>query len=114
MGAPLATCTNCALPVLAEFYFCPNCGKQLRVKSITVSVGRQVGLYLLTLFMPPVGIPFAIRYIKQPNKKTKTVGIIILSIVILSIGFTLYGYALFIQYFYGMYTKLGSTQMLGY
>ena len=110
----LTPCPNCQLPLLSEFYFCPNCGKQVRVKSINVSIGRQIVLYFLSIFLPPAAFPFAIRYIKQPNKKTQIVGVIVLCLGIASIVFSVYAYAIFIQQFYSMYTQLGSSRAFGY
>lgn len=111
---PSVSCPSCKLPVLSEFYYCPNCGKQQRAKPIEVSAGKQVGVYLLGFFMPPLAIPFALRYIKQPNKKTRIIGMAVLSLVIVSIGLSLYGYVLFLQQFYSLYTQLNSTQTFGY
>lgn len=110
----LTPCPNCQLPLLSDFYFCPNCGKQVRIKPITISVGRQIVLYLVSIFLPPAALPFAIRYIRQQNKKTRIVGVVILCLVIGSIAFSLYAYAIFIQQFYSMYTQLGSSRTFGY
>lgn len=107
-------CPNCKLPLLTDFYFCPNCGKQVREKPITISTRRQIVLYLLSMFFPPVALPFAIRYIKQQNKHTRIIGFVVFFLAIGSMGASLYAYAVFIQQFYALYTQLGSPQAFGY
>jgi hypothetical protein len=114
MENPVISCPHCQLQVLPVFYFCPNCGKQLRPKPIAVSLGRQLGVYLLSFFFPPLGFPIALRYIKQQNKKTKIIGMISLAVIAVSIGAAVYTYILFVQRFYSLYPQLISGQPLGY
>jgi hypothetical protein len=97
MQTASSACSSCALPVLAEFYFCPNCGKQLRPKPLTISLGKQIGVYLLSFFLPPLGLYPAIKYLRQPNKKTKIIGVVAIVLTIFSIAISLYSFMQLMQ-----------------
>jgi hypothetical protein len=85
MESASAVCPSCSLPVLAAFYFCPNCGKQLRDKQIAISLGEQVGIYLLSALLPPLGLWPAIKYLKRSDPISKRVGIIAIVLTLFSI-----------------------------
>ncbi|HEX8931611.1 MAG TPA: zinc ribbon domain-containing protein, partial [Patescibacteria group bacterium] len=78
-------CPNCKLPVLADFYYCPNCSQQLRPKPISVSLLKQIGVYLLSFFLPPFGLYPAIKYIRQSDPKTKIIGWVAIALTVISI-----------------------------
>lgn len=84
------TCPKCQLPVLANFYFCPNCGKSLRPKPLSVTVGKQIGVYLLSFLLPPLGLWPGIKYLRQSDDKAKIVGLVAIVLTILSIGISIY------------------------
>ena len=100
------TCPKCNIPVLANFYFCPNCGKQLRPKAIDVSVIKQIGVYLLSFLLPPLGLYPAIRYIRQPKNSTKVIGWVAVVLTIISYVLTIYTFIGFMQQFSAVYTQL--------
>jgi len=100
-------CSGCQLPVLSEFYFCPNCGRQLRSKPISVSVGKQIALYLFSFFLSPLGLYFSYKYIKQPLEKTKVVGWVIIVLTLLSIGLSLYAALAVFQQYIQLLNSLG-------
>lgn len=83
-------CPNCKLPVLTNFYFCPNCAKSLRPKPLSVSVGKQIGIYLLSVLLPPLGLWPAFKYLKQEDDKAKIVGLVAIVLTIISTIVTIY------------------------
>ena len=85
METASSACPKCALPVLANFYFCPNCGKALRDKPIPMTVGKQIGLYLFSVLLPPLGVIPGIKYMLQSDSKTKIVGFVMLLLTVLSL-----------------------------
>src|SRR5205809_1073367 len=103
-------CPYCKFAITPESYFCPNCGKELRSKPLTVSVGRQIGIYLLSFFLPPLGLYPGIKYIRQSNSKTKLVGWIAIGLTVVSIAISLYFYSQFVQ----QISSLSSQNMLNY
>lgn len=109
-----AVCKNCNLPVLPEFYFCPNCGKQLREKSLTVSVLTQIGVYLLSFFLPPFGLYPGIKYLKQSDPKTKLIGWIAVALTLISIGLSIFIFAGFMQQVSQTLNQLGTGNFTGF
>ena len=49
-----------------------------------ISVEKQIGVYLLSFFLPPLGLFPGIRYLKNPDDKAKHVGLIAIFLTILS------------------------------
>lgn len=78
-------CPSCHIPVTEEEYFCPNCGKKLKDKPVSTSVAKQILVYLVSFFLPPFGLPWAFKYLKQPDQKSKIIGYITIGLTILSI-----------------------------
>lgn len=83
-----SNCPQCHLQVLQIFYFCPNCGKNLRPKPLSISLGKQIGIYLLSFFLPPLGLLPGFKYLFQEEAKAKLVGVIALILTIISIFVT--------------------------
>lgn len=81
-------CRFCNSPVSANFFFCPTCGKKLHEPPITI--GKQIGIYALSILLPPLGLWPGIKYVLQKDEKTKTVGIIAIILTILSTIVTLW------------------------
>lgn len=84
------TCPSCKMLTYAVYYYCPNCGKQLRARPLSTSVGRQIGIYLLSIFMPPFGFWPGFKYLMQPNTKAKIIGFIAVALTIASTVITTY------------------------
>jgi hypothetical protein len=84
---PPILCPKCHVPVKSGDYFCSNCGTNLHPAPPSISIGSQLLLYLGSLLLPPMGIIWGFRYLRQPDSKSKAVGLIamILTIVILVI-----------------------------
>lgn len=83
-------CPKCNIQVLSVFYFCPNCGKSLKPKPITTSIEKQIGLYLLSFFLPPLGLVPGIKYLLQKDAKSKKIGSIAIILTVISVGLTIY------------------------
>ena len=101
-----AACPNCKLPVMAVFYFCPNCGKMLRSKPIVLSVPKMLGICLLSFFLPPFGLFHAIKYIRQTNIKTKIVGWLAIILTITAYVIAIFSFINILQQFNNTYGKL--------
>lgn len=81
--APL--CPTCHVPVRAIDYFCYNCGANLHPKPLDTSIGKQLMLYIGSVILLPFGIVWGFRYLKQPDSKSKLVGIITIIITIVTL-----------------------------
>ncbi|OGC45594.1 hypothetical protein A2V49_03825 [candidate division WWE3 bacterium RBG_19FT_COMBO_34_6] len=77
-------CRHCKKIVLTTDFFCPNCGKKLKEKPLPTDLVVQILIYIFSIFFAPLGIWPAVRYLKQNDKKSKNIGIIIIILTIIS------------------------------
>lgn len=85
-------CPFCHIQVRQTDYFCFNCGKNLHPKPLSTSVVTQIGYYLGSVLLPPIGIIWAVRYLREKSIRAKMIGIVCLvltvSILILAVSVT--------------------------
>ncbi len=84
------TCQVCHQPLQPAFYFCPNCGKKIKETPPSMTLLTQLGIYALSLLAPPLGLWPAIKYLKQPDAKSKKVGVIAIVMTLFSLVVTFY------------------------
>lgn len=77
-------CPFCKFPISFNFRFCPNCGKQIQGSSVSTTITKQIGLYAISIFLPPLGLWPGIKYILQKDQKAKIIGAVAISLTILS------------------------------
>lgn len=77
-------CPTCRQTISPEFFFCPYCGGKLRGKPLSTSVFVQVGIYLLSIFLPPLGLWPGVKYVRSGDKKAKTIGMAAIVLTIIS------------------------------
>jgi len=77
-------CPSCHLQVRSTDYFCYNCGANLKPKPFSISIWRQLLLYIGSIVLVPFGIIWGIRYLRQPDTAAKIVGTITIIITIIS------------------------------
>ena len=85
-------CPYCKLPISENFLFCSNCGKKLK-DAFSTTIGKQIGIYTLSILLPPLGLVPGIKYLLQKDQKRKLIGItaIVLTIIstIITVWFTI-------------------------
>ena len=86
----LIKCKECGHEISDEALVCPNCGKPQRDKPPLVSLSRQVVVYFVSLFLPPFGLWYVWKYLKQKDGKFKKIGIVALILTIISIIITIW------------------------
>jgi len=62
--------------------------KQVNLPSITV--GKQIIIYLVSFFLPPFGLGWGFKYIRFHDEKVKKVGLIAIILTIVSIILTIW------------------------
>ena len=87
---PALLCPVCHYPIQQTYYFCPNCGKNLKPAPPSTSFEKQISLYLLSIFLPPFGLIPGVKYLMQDNEKSKIVGIVAIILTIISTALTTY------------------------
>jgi hypothetical protein len=81
----IISCPTCHQPVRPTDYFCPNCGKNLRPAPLSTSLSGQISLYLKTLLLPPLGLVWGFRYLRQSDTKSKIVGLVTIIITTIEV-----------------------------
>ncbi len=83
-------CSACNFPLTETFSFCPNCGKKIKDPPVSISLATQIGIYLLSILLPPLGLWPGIKYIVKHDQKAQTIGMIAILLTIVSTIFTLW------------------------
>ncbi len=65
--------------------FCSNCGKQLKEAALSTTPSKQVVIYLISFFLAPLGLWWALKYIRSSNLKAKKIGWVCIILTVLSI-----------------------------
>lgn len=99
-------CPKCKSEIFEENYFCPNCGQVLRSKPADTGIPKQILIYLVSFFLAPFGLGYVFTYLKQPDKKTRRIGIAALVLTILAIVSTIFLAKGFLEFEYGMINSL--------
>jgi hypothetical protein len=107
-------CPICKTPVQSAYFFCPNCGRQLHEKTLSISAARQIGFYLLSFLLPPFGLWPAFKYLHQKDKKAQTVGVVGIVLTVISIGLTILLAMNYVNQLSQQINQINSLQMPGY
>ncbi len=86
----LNSCSICYQDILPEYYFCSNCGNNLKEKSAEITTVMQIGLYALAIFLPPLGLWPGIKYLVKKDPQVKKIGRITVVLTVLSTVFTVW------------------------
>lgn len=81
-------CPFCQADLQLDDFFCPVCGKKIREKPLSATVWRQIGIYLLSFFLPPLGFWPGFKYLRQNEQKLKNIGIIAILLTVISLVVT--------------------------
>lgn len=72
------TCPQCHVPVRETYYFCYNCGKNLKPAPLSLSVDKLAMYYIGAVLLPPMGIIWGWKYFKGGNPTAKIHGLILI------------------------------------
>lgn len=78
-------CPTCHQPIQSTDYFCGNCGKKLQDPPPSTTPFSQFKLYAGSIFLPPWGIIASLKYLKQPNSKSKRIGMVAITLGCISL-----------------------------
>jgi hypothetical protein len=79
----IISCSSCHQPVKPIDYFCSNCGKKLHPRPLSTSLFSQLFLYTKTLLLPPFGLIWGYRYLRQSDINSKLIGLFTIFITII-------------------------------
>jgi heme/copper-type cytochrome/quinol oxidase subunit 2 len=88
-------CPNCHQPILPTYFFCPNCGAKINEAPLATDTSAQILLYAFSIILPMMGFIFITRwkgnkYAKSEDPKTKLIGQIAWTIIIISTILTIW------------------------
>ena len=78
-------CPKCKFQLSPANYFCPNCGQKIKEPPVSTTIGKQMGIYLLSFFLPPLGLWPGIKYFRQKGSKAQIIGVVAILLTLLSI-----------------------------
>ena len=67
-------------------YYCFNCGRNLKPAAKSTSTSSQIVLYLKSIILPPLGIWYALPYLRQNSQKAKIIGVVAIVLTFLSLA----------------------------
>lgn len=77
-------CSVCHQPIVETYYFCPNCGKKIHEPPPSTTITKQLSIYAVSILLPPLGLWPGIRYLRQPDQKTRMIGWIAIILTVVS------------------------------
>ena len=107
-------CKKCQNPISSTYYFCPYCGRKLREPPLGTSLWKQISVYLFAVLVPPFGIIPGIRYLNQPDDRSKLIGLVVLLLTGFSLMASIYYGMIFWQGFQKTLSSQGLQVGLGY
>jgi len=78
-------CPSCHVGVRSSDYFCFNCGKNLKPKPLSTSITKQISIYLGSVLLPPLGLVWGIRYLREKDNTSKVVGVIAIILTVITL-----------------------------
>lgn len=90
-------CPKCQSPIAEANYFCPNCGHKIKEPPVSVTITKQIGIYLLSILLPPLGLWPGIKYLRQSDQKAQIIGAVAIILTIFSIIISVWLYLLTIN-----------------
>ncbi len=83
-------CPQCNEILLPGTNFCPKCGFQISLIPTTVSIGRQLYIYAVSLLLPPLGLIWTFKFLHHTTDQKRRIAIIAAVLTIVSIIFTVW------------------------
>lgn len=81
----VTVCPVCHVTVRPTDFFCYNCGKNLHAAPLASSVNTQIGIYLGSVLLAPMGIIWGLKYLKQSDPVSKRIGVIAMTLSVTTI-----------------------------
>jgi hypothetical protein len=88
--SPGIFCPSCNAQIAPPANFCSNCGKKLRTAPLATSVFRQILVYLISFFLAPIGLWYAWKYLRQPDRKSKIIGAVAIALTLVAVAIAIW------------------------
>ncbi|MBP6044935.1 MAG: zinc ribbon domain-containing protein [Microgenomates group bacterium] len=100
-------CSTCKFQISSEWFFCPNCGKQLKEKVPVITVWKQILIYLVSFFLAPLGLGWGFKYIRSTDLKVRIVGLVAIFLTVVSVILLFYTFKSFADQYGKVLNNLG-------
>ncbi|MBI5019176.1 zinc ribbon domain-containing protein [Candidatus Gottesmanbacteria bacterium] len=77
-------CPTCHTEVRETDYFCFNCGKNLKAKPLSTSLQAEILYYAASIFLPPLGFWWGVKYLRQHDPVSKRIGIVSMLLTVIA------------------------------
>lgn len=101
-------CPNCGSIVAPDDVFCGHCGAKITTAPQGISMGRQIYIYLVSFFLPPLGLIWTFKYFRDPQKRN--IGIIAAGITAVAVILTVW---LTMGFFQGLQNQMNQYSNWG-
>lgn len=81
----MKNCRGCKFVLMGTEKFCPNCGQEINGQMLSTSLMSQVGLYAISIFLPPFGLGKTLKYIRSEDPRAKIIGWVSLGLTVTAI-----------------------------
>ncbi len=75
----------CHVAVRPTDFFCYNCGRNLKPKPPSTNASGLIALFLVSILLPPMGIIWGFKYVRQPDQNSKIAGIAAMVVTVIVI-----------------------------
>ena len=106
-------CPQCGAILLPNTNFCPACGFRISAIPQTISIGRQVWIYFVSLCLPPLGFIWTFKYFRSESIQKKRIAYIALALTVISIIFSVWFTVGFFQGIQQQYNQINTYSNLG-
>jgi hypothetical protein len=76
-------CPKCQHPIDSVDFYCRNCGKNINPVPLSTSASVLIILFIKTILLPPLGLFWGYKYLRQSDSLSKAVGAAIIFITLL-------------------------------
>lgn len=90
MDSSQLICPKCQTIAIPGSRFCANCGTPLNVGAFTISIGKQIWIYFVSIFLPPLGLVWTFKYLRLKDSQPRKIALIAAVLTIVSTVITLW------------------------
>ena len=110
MDSSQLVCPKCGTIAIPGSKFCSTCGTLLPIGPVTLSVSRQIWIYFVSFFLPPLGLVWVFKYFRSTSPQLQRIALIATILTVVSIILTIWATA---GIFQTVQSQLNTYQNLG-
>lgn len=76
-------CPNCGNITAPDDTFCSHCGAKLNTP-VAIGIGKQIWIYFVSIFLPPLGLIWVWKYLRNGTSQQKRIAWIALILTVIA------------------------------